>query len=234
MFSAAQQAGLWKAIHQISLICTVGFWFACGMFALQRLGGCRLPYWQQFYVTFGQNSEAVAHINDGGDEVAIAYDKKLVVATAYAHWETSEFSLPFNIYSNRRLMLNGSVEEQTNSVSADAVLASFATLRQTDASGVCAKWAKFNSTDAHVDQSRFEVPLTETRHEFHFAGLLGSVVFWGLPVMSVASRRRSSRWRFVAAGNELNRCPSCNYNMTGVRGVQCPECGRTHIGRKVF
>lgn len=204
------------------------------MYILQRHGGCRLPYWQQFYVTLGQNSEAVAHINDGGDEVAVAFDKNLVVATTHAHWETIEFSLPFNIYSNRRLMLDGSVTNETNSVSADAVLASFATLRQTDASGACANWAKFNSTDARVDESQFQVPLTETRHTFHFAGVLGSVVFWGLPVMSIASRRRSTQWRLVAAGGDTDRCPTCHYNMTGVRGVQCPECGRRHIGRKVF
>ena len=223
--TAAQKAGSWRAIHLILLVSTVVLWFGCALNTIQRHGGCHLPYWQRFYVATGPNSEIVAHPDDGDDAAVSAYKEDRVIATASAHWNVVAISLPFTVYSNRQLTLDGYVLEHSNPSDATTALAAFATLRLSDTSGACSNWTQFNIQDATITDPRFQLPLTKTRHNFSLIAFIGCIVFWGLPVLTVVSRSFATHWKAIATGRNRLTCPTCNYDIKGLPSPICPECG---------
>ncbi len=62
---------------------------------------------------------------------------------------------------------------------------------------------------------------------------VGFVVF-GMPfaIATTGAAYRLVRGNLpIGAGEELDRCPTCEYDMAGIDGATCPECGRVHKGR---
>ena len=60
-----------------------------------------------------------------------------------------------------------------------------------------------------------------------FAWLLGTVFVWRETKHERASRLESSSGTSVV-------CPACGYNLTGLRGTTCPECGASYTVDELF
>lgn len=233
MLNAGDKAGVWRAVHLISLVVAVFLWFGCGLNLFQGLAACRLPYWQRFYVAAGSDSQLAAFVDDGDDAAVAAYKENCVIMSASAHWNKTDVSLPFHVYTNRQLVLDGYLESRLDSkaLNTDSVFNAFKVLRANDTTGACSSWTQFDPTRATINDAQFRIPLTGTRHDFSAVGLLGCTALWGLPLLAVTSRQRFVHWRGVAAGSNSQVCPKCNYDMHGVQSATCPECGAVHPGR---
>lgn len=122
--------------------------------------------------------------------------------------------------SSRELMLfalNSDFEDAWNVHSTAEILTSLKAYINTDKTGDFALlWAGAQPT---IDGNRIQ--LMPVSYSPMPIGIAASIAFWLLPFVAWHSRRRWQHWKRIAS----TRCAHCDYELTGLAGAVCPECG---------
>jgi hypothetical protein len=130
--------------------------------------------------------------------------------------------VPFSVaYKQSRELafysLDPDLQDPQNPHSMTAILTSLKAYINTDKTGDFALlWAGAQPT---IDGNRIQLmPISYSPMPI---GIAASIAFWLLPFAAWHSRRRWQRWKRIAS----TRCTHCDYELTGLIGAVCPECG---------
>jgi hypothetical protein len=231
MDASGRKATAWGGLFLITASIATVLWGWTGLTVLGGGARCTCCYLDYFLITQDERGSLVVLSEDSGKQAEDAWNDDRVLGRFYFAPRRQSYRLPFEFARTREPVWRGSLTTIDEAPTPEAIATCIREFAATDTSGLSVGWSMVRASDISVNDGSFQVVVGPRTVVWDALGGVGSATFWLLPIAAVISKRRATKWRLLSSGNDPATCPRCLYDMQGVRGPRCPECGSMHPAR---